>query len=199
MVAVCRELLAREETWNRSSGDGGMRSATLRDFALDLLPDIKNIEGRVRDKHVTPYIEGALEKLRAVIEAPQPEAREQEGYPGIAHDLETMRIRCAELESKLAARRPYSDKMAQEVIEGQVKEIDRLTKLVQAERSSGDMRSVAELLDKLIEAVTDASDEQSGGHQQQAAMRSADAFREQILARFTPPEAARKENECGKK
>lgn len=33
------------------------------------------------------------------------------------------------------ARRPFSDQLAQEVIDGQVKEIDRLTKLVQDSRS----------------------------------------------------------------
>lgn len=45
------------------------------------------------------------------------------------------REKIAELEKKLAARRPFSDKMAQEVIDGQVKEIDRLTKLVQEVRA----------------------------------------------------------------
>lgn len=35
---------------------------------------------------------------------------------------------------KLAGRRPFSDQLAQEVIDGQVKEIDRLTKLIQKER-----------------------------------------------------------------
>lgn len=38
-------------------------------------------------------------------------------------------------DTALAGRRPFSDKLAQEVIDGQVKEIDRLTKLIQAERA----------------------------------------------------------------
>ena len=42
----------------------------------------------------------------------------------------------AEANLKLVAKRPYSNKLAQEVIEGQVKEIDRLTKLVQDLRSA---------------------------------------------------------------
>lgn len=50
---------------------------------------------------------------------------------------------------------------------------------------SGDGGSVSELLDKLIEAMTDACDEQSSGHHQQAAMRRVDAFKEQIIARFS--------------
>lgn len=52
-----------------------------------------------------------------------------------AEIIEELELKLTAAETKLAARRPFSDKLAQEVIDGQVKEIDRLTKLVQQERA----------------------------------------------------------------
>lgn len=44
--------------------------------------------------------------------------------------------RIRELEGNVMQKRPFSDKLAQVVIDGQVKELDRLTELVKAERKA---------------------------------------------------------------
>lgn len=50
------------------------------------------------------------------------------------------------------ARRPFSDQLAQQVIDGQVKDIDRLTKLIQSERREREYVSKPDALRKWVSA-----------------------------------------------